>query len=98
MTEFINQVVPPRFQSAPGDGFDAMGKPIPLYRCTAALEHCRQIGLDNADDAMACVSGMAEQLKRDQPYEALAVGMRYLDLTGTYRVMAVLLTAPDPNN
>ena len=74
-------------------GFAAMGKPIPLYRCTAALDHCRAMGLTNTEEAMACVSGMAEALRRDEPYDAMAVGMRYLDLTGTYRLMAVLLTA-----
>jgi hypothetical protein len=31
-------------------------------------------------------------LERDKPYEAQAAGMKFLDLTGTYRLFAVLLT------
>ena len=97
MAEFLNQMIPTRkAKEGSGDGFDAMGKPVPLYRRTAALHHCNAMGLTNIEDAWACVGGMAEQLERDQPYEAQAVGMRYLDLTGTYRLMAVLLTAKEP--
>jgi hypothetical protein len=98
MAEFLtpqnmkNKVIPA--PSPTGDsGFDAMGKPMPLHRCTVALHHCRDMGLTNTEQAMACVSGMAAQLARDEPYEALAVGMRYLDITGCYRLIAVLLTA-----
>ena len=75
------------------DGFNAMGKPVPMHRCQAALDHCRQMGLTNTSEAMDCVSGMAQQLQRDNPYEAMAVGMHYLDIVGVYRLMAVLLTA-----
>lgn len=77
------------------DGFAAIGKPVPLHRCSAALKHCRDMGLTNTEQGMACVSGMAAQLERDEPYEAMAVGMRYLDLIGTYRLMAVLLAAQE---
>lgn len=74
--------------------FNNMGKPIPTTRRENALRHCLEMGLDRAR-AVECVSGMAEQLERDHPYEAQAVGMRHLDLTGTYRVVAVLLTDED---
>jgi hypothetical protein len=50
------------------------------------------MGLNSAR-AWECVSSIANQLERDKPYEAQAAGMRFLDLTGTYRLMAVLLTA-----
>jgi hypothetical protein len=99
MAEHLNQTPPPRqTKEGSGDGLDAMGKPVPLYRRTAALEHCKAMGLTDPEDAWACVGGMSEQLERDQPYEAQAVGMRYLDLTGTYRLMAVLLTTKEPSN
>jgi hypothetical protein len=94
MAEFLGQKKPRRLTKVgSGDGFDAMGKPIPLYRRTAALDHCRQMGLTDPEDAWSCVGGVAEQLERDAPYEAMAAGMKYLDLIGTYRLMAVLLTA-----
>jgi hypothetical protein len=50
------------------------------------------MGLNSAR-AWECVSSIANQLEHDKPYEAQAAGMRFLDLTGTYRLMAVLLTA-----
>jgi hypothetical protein len=75
-----------------GSGFDAMGKQVPIHRRTAALEQCRLMGLTDTEDAWTCIGTMAEKLERDQPYEAMAAGMKYLDLCGTYRVMAYLLT------
>jgi len=87
MAQFMNQVKPENH-----DGFAAMGKPIPVFRRDAALQHCRDMGLETAD-GMAVVSGVAEQLERDEPYKAMEVGLKYLDLTGTYRLFAVLLTA-----
>ncbi len=90
MAEHLNQTVEPL-----DDGFAAMGKPIPLYRKQAAFEHCREIGLDTPK-SWAVVNDMSDKLQRDKPYEAQAGGMKYLDLTGTYRIMAVLLTSPEP--
>lgn len=99
MAEFLNQTVPPRTRkTGSNSGFDAMGKPVPLHRKTAGLEHCRQMGLTDTEDAWNCVGAMSEKLARDQPYEAMAEGMKYLDLTGTYRLMAVLLTAEEPKS
>lgn len=78
------------------DGMAAMGKPVPLYRRQAGLEHCRAIGLTNTNTAMATVNRMSEAISRDAPYEAIEAGMAYLDLTGTYRLLAVLCTSPKP--
>lgn len=77
------------------DGFAAMGKPVPMYRRTAALSHARDMGL-GTDEAWRCVGELVNKLERDEPYDAMAAGMKYVDLTGTYRLMAVLLTAPAP--
>lgn len=73
----------PERERTPGRGFDAMGKPIPMHRRTAALAHCRDMGLADTGRAMECVDRVAAQLERDQPYEAMEAGMRYLDVTGT---------------
>lgn len=74
-------------------GFDAMGKPVPYYRRQAAMEHCRDMGLKNTGAAMATIDRMAEAISRDEPYQAMEAGMAHLDLTGTYRLLAVLCTA-----
>lgn len=85
MAQHINQRKEP-----PLSPFNNMGKPIPVTAREEALRHCLEMGLDKAG-GYECVSGMAAQLELDKPYEAQATGMRHLDLTGTYRVMAVLL-------
>jgi hypothetical protein len=71
--------------------FNNMGSPIPVASRETAFSTCLELGLDKAS-ARECVSGMAEQLERDKSYEAQATGMRHLDLTGTIRIMAVLLS------
>jgi len=93
MAEFLQQ--DRTHDPAYDDGFSAMGKPIPDFRRDAAYEHCKAMGLGSAD-AMACVSETAEQLERDKPHEARGRAMKYVDLIGSYRIFAVLLTGDKP--
>jgi hypothetical protein len=74
------------------DFFNGMGKPLSPQVRQEGYDHCKTMGLDSAN-AWSCVGAVAEQLERDKPYEAQGAGMRFLDLTGTYRLMAVLLAA-----
>lgn len=76
-------------------GFNRIGKPLDNAARALAYEHCKTMGLTSAR-AFACVNTVAEQLERDKPFEAMEAGRRHLDLTGTYRLLAVLLTAPKP--
>lgn len=87
MAEFLGQKAPDVLS-----GFDAMGRPVPMHRRQAGLDHCKKMGLDT-EQSWSCVQQMSKQLARDKPYEAMEAGMHFLDLTGTYRMMAVLLTA-----
>lgn len=89
MAQFMNQKKPEVI-----DGFKNLGKEVPLFRRQAGLDHCRQMGLDT-ERSWSCVQQVSEQLKRDEPYLAMEAGMRFLDLVGTYRIMAVLLTAEE---
>ena len=75
------------------DGFAAMGKPIPFYRQEAGYRLCKDEWSMESDRAYECVAAVSEQLKRDKPYEARHAAMGYIDLTGAYRLIAVLLTA-----
>ena len=95
MAEFLNQTIP--MDVAYADGMGAMGHPIPDYRKDEAYRTCRQEFGMSADKSFSTVQGIAHALEKDNPYEAMKMGMRYVDLTGTYRLMAVLLSAPDPN-
>lgn len=71
--------------------FNQMGKPISFRARAVAYEHCKDIGLNQAR-LVECINAVSEQLQRDKPYEAQAAGMKFLDLTGVYRLFAVLLT------
>jgi hypothetical protein len=90
MAEFIGQ-------PAPGSciGFDNIGKPVPAYRRQTAYDTMKSIGVEDSSARWRTVASMADRLERDKPYECVSEGMRVMDLTGTYRVMAVLLTAPE---
>jgi hypothetical protein len=70
--------------------FDKMGKPLNVRARQAAYDHCLAMGLNSAE-AWKCVGSVAELLERDRPDEAQGAGMKFLDLTGTYRLFAVLL-------
>lgn len=93
MAEFINQKIDrnPDYE----DAMNNMGHPVPKEQRGMAYDHCKQMGLNSAD-AMSCVSETAEQLERDKPYEAQGRAMKYLDITGAYRIFAVLLTHVKP--
>lgn len=77
-------------------GYDAMGKPIPSYRMSAGLTALRTM-CDyeiTTDRAMAIVGAVAQRLELDEPYDAFVEAQKAgLDLTGAYRLIAVLLTA-----
>lgn len=95
MAEFLNQ---PKRPSDPvtEEGMAAMGKPIPLWRKIAADRHMKDMGVTSALKRLSCIGAVANRLERDEPYEAMGEGMRYLDLIGTYRLFAVLLAEPKP--
>lgn len=92
MAEFMNQPrVATRLTPLEGDsGFAAFGKPVGIRRRAAALESIREIGIVNTGDAWECIGQMSSAIERDDPYGAMGIGMRYVDLTGTYRLLAVL--------
>jgi hypothetical protein len=75
------------------NAFNAMGKPIPFSRRQAAYDCAKGMGVESGD-CFTMVGAMSEQLERDKPYEAQQTALKYVDLTGAYRLMAVLLTPP----
>lgn len=77
-------------------GFDAMGRPIPTARLSAGLAAVRDMWPDIPTvDATALVGAVADRLERDEPYDAMGIARNVgLDVTGTYRLIAVLLAAP----
>ena len=87
MAEFLNQETEPELS-----GLNRMGHPLSEAARSAAYADCLAMGLSSAR-AWECVQAVAGLLERDKPYEAMGEGTKFLDLTGTYRLFAVLLTA-----
>lgn len=77
-------------------GFEALGKPIPLWRKQEAYTCCSLMGSGDPGANMEVVGLMSTALERDHPYDALEAGQKVFDLTGAYRLMAVLLTTEKP--
>lgn len=86
------------------DGFEAMGQPVPNFRRAVAYRHVQQMAPEWSNDkVMHIVDSVANALERDEPYEARDLAMGHkpgtertldngLDLTGAYRLFAVLLS------
>jgi hypothetical protein len=87
MAEFLGQKKEPSM-----DPFNQMGHPIPFGAREEGYKHAQAMGLDKAR-AYEVVSAVSEALARDEPYIAMQQAMKHLDLTGTYRLMAVLLAS-----
>jgi hypothetical protein len=84
--------ISPDVYSKGNDGFAALGKPVPFWRQGAGYEHAKAMGLDSGR-AFEIVGIFADKIKRDEPHAALEAGLKYLDVTGIYRLLAVMLTA-----
>jgi len=95
MAEHLGQKKPPKMKSGPNEGFNAMGKAIPIHRKKTADLHLKDMGIKDAEDRFRCIAMVSARLEHDDPYGAQHDAMKYLDLTGAYRLMAVLLTGEE---
>jgi hypothetical protein len=75
------------------EAFEAMGKPVPEDRRDAAYSWLRSIGIGR-EEAWQTVQQASTALERDHPHEVFKIAMQFIDLTGAYRLMALLLTSP----
>ena len=80
-------------------GFNAMGKPIPSHRQQNAYETVKELIPDiDSETAYHIVAKCVNHLQNDKPFnvvgsvEGLEDELERIDLTGRYRLMAVLLT------
>lgn len=71
--------------------FNNIGQPIPEKRKEAAYQLLKEFGVAR-ELAWNASSVMANHLEKDRPYEAIEAAQKVCDLTGAYRLMAVLLT------
>jgi hypothetical protein len=75
--------------------FNGFGKPVSMERRSAGYAACKEMGLDS-EASWECVGYVAEAIERDDPYRAIGKSMKFIDLTGAYRLMAVMLTDQKP--
>jgi hypothetical protein len=73
------------------DPMSYIGRPISFKVRDAGFQHVRDMGITDTSIGVNCVNEVANLLERDKPFEAMHAGMKYLDLTGVYRLFAVLL-------
>lgn len=77
--------------------FEALGHQVPAFRKSAANEHMKQMGFEDAEQRYDVISTMAARIARDDPHMALEEALKKgVDATGCYRLLSVLLTAPQP--
>lgn len=74
------------------DGFDAFGLPVSTERQVAALDCAVEaMGVDpGLADPM--IQAAANAIERDEPASAITYLLNIVDLTGAYRLVAVLCT------
>ena len=68
-----------------------LGKPVGAENRDTAYHWLREIGL-TPSQSLELIGTVADCIERDFPNQALKSGMESLDLTGAYRLMAILLT------
>ena len=75
-------------------GFEAMGEPVCDRRKSKALAHLRDMSPDlSTEREMEIVGSVSAAIERDEPYDAVAEAQDALDLTGAYRLLAVICAA-----
>jgi hypothetical protein len=73
-------------------GFDAMGHTVPMFRKSEAERHLKQMGFTDAEQRFNIVSKMSTEIERDNSHAAMEAAYKLgLDVTGIYRILAVLL-------
>lgn len=75
-------------------GFNAFGHPVPTERQAAALDTAVEVFGQDAMLADPVIRAAARYTGLDQPDKALTVLRNITDLTGAYRLLAVLCTEP----
>lgn len=77
-------------------GFEAMGHKVPFFRRSAADAALKSMGVTDAEKRMDCIGKMSDRIERDDPNGAMEAGHKFVDVTGVYRLLAVLTCAEKP--
>ena len=68
-----------------------IGKPIDEDHRQSGDDALKDMGVSCSGSRWDCVQGVCDSLERDKPHEAMKKAMRYVDVTGAYRLFATLL-------
>jgi len=87
---------PPKQKWAGQSEFEAMGVEVPFFRRQAGYENCKQMGMKDSKTIFELIQDVSQMIERDDPHGALERMSKNLDVTGCYRLLAVLLCTPKP--
>lgn len=76
-------------------GFAAFGKPVPFYRRSAGNAHLKDMGVSDPEIRFSCIEAMSEAISRDDAHGAMNEAYKHVDVTGVYRLLAVLCAATE---
>jgi hypothetical protein len=77
--------------------WEALGLPVPFFRRSAGIRHLRAMGFTDRERMDAIVGKMSAHIERDDSHMALEDALKMgVDVTGCYRLLAVLLCEPRP--
>lgn len=106
VTEGVGMRLGPPVETEGSDGYAAFGKPVPMYRRSAAYQHAKDMGCIQThghEKVFSCIEAMANKIERDDPHGAMERALKHghnpdgiVDATGVYRLLAVLCTAEKP--
>ena len=74
-------------------GLSALGSRVPAKRASAAYKWLRSLGLSQ-EQAWGLSQSAADKIARDAPHGVFVHCEGLIDLTGAYRLMAILCTDP----
>jgi hypothetical protein len=75
------------------DPFNSFGQFVPYSRRQRAHDTVKQMIPElGTAESMALIDSVSESIRRDMPYEAMERARKNLDVTGCYRLLAVLCT------
>jgi len=69
--------------------FENMGNPVPYEQRQTAYDFLNGIQIESP---MTLIDSVSRSIEKDKPYEAMKTMSGSLDLTGSYRLLAILLT------
>lgn len=96
MNDGVGMRLFPPVETEGDEGHAAFGKKVSFARRANADSHLKEMGLTDITARLDCIGKMAEAIERDEPMRAMNDCFKYLDVTGCYRLMAVLCTNPSP--